>query len=585
MVQLEIFSPDGKSETVVLEKFPVNIGRSRMNDIVLTHRTVSRKHAVIVKKDGTYLIRDVGSQNGTFLRKRKIDEATLQNEDVIYIGAYTLKFVIREEIIDLEKTLGVAEGGERIKLKTLYSLEIPDRFHGVISPELSDNDKAISELDLSMSQEDTSLLAFPDEFLVPKEEFPTLYDLQRRAMEDEDFEDTLRNIGKYLLSRTDGDRVIIFLDRRTGTLDMSMTVTRPGVDLEKKKLNRFPSLLKECLRDGKAILAGGIDEEASSEADPQEKKEFLSYCAIFAPLKYDEKTIGAVQIETYEGKEKLDKDQLVFVCRIIRELAQIILWKLSQIEKSETKLLKLELSRTYPLNMVEVLFKKGEKFKQEFFSAKEQVASVITCKITNLPEIHKQVSPVETQKLLQHFIGTVRNSIINYEGSLVSMTNEQVIGVFGLPVKQLDAGVRAVLSALHALGKIEKNRVFKNLERRPVIGFGIQTGMVTGGDISLNGFHMLVALGSAVNVSSELAGLVEGKSQILIAPEVFFDVRFYFDIKEIGIREIETPSESLMVYEVLSLRESVSEESILYLASENADSEITSEEFLKFPDV
>ncbi len=585
MVQLEIFSPDGKSETVVLEKFPVNIGRSRMNDIVLTHRTVSRKHAVIVKKDGTYLIRDVGSQNGTFLRKRKIDEATLQNEDVIYIGAYTLKFVIREEIIDLEKTLGVAEGGERIKLKTLYSLEIPDRFHGVISPELSDNDKAISELDLSMSQEDTSLLAFPDEFLVPKEEFPTLYDLQRRAMEDEDFEDTLRNIGKYLLSRTDGDRVIIFLDRRTGTLDMSMTVTRPGVDLEKKKLNRFPSLLKECLRDGKAILAGGIDEEASSEADSQEKKEFLSYCAIFAPLKYDEKTIGAVQIETYEGKEKLDKDQLVFVCRIIRELAQIILWKLSQIEKSETKLLKLELSRTYPLNMVEVLFKKGEKFKQEFFSAKEQVASVITCKITNLPEIHKQVSPVETQKLLQHFIGTVRNSIINYEGSLVSMTNEQVIGVFGLPVKQLDAGVRAVLSALHALGKIEKNRVFKNLERRPVIGFGIQTGMVTGGDISLNGFHMLVALGSAVNVSSELAGLVEGKSQILIAPEVFFDVRFYFDIKEIGIREIETPSESLMVYEVLSLRESVSEESILYLASENADSEITSEEFLKFPDV
>ena len=584
MVQLEIFSPDGKSETVVLERFPVTIGRSRMNDIVLTHRTVSRKHAVIVKRDGTYLIRDVGSQNGTFLRKRKIDEATLQNEDVIYIGAYTLKFIIKEEIIDLEKTLGVAEGGEKIKLKTTYSLEIPDRLHGVISPELSDNEKAISELDLSISHEDTSLLAFPDEFLVPREEFPTLYDLQRRAMEDEDIEDTLRNIGQYLLSRTDGDRVVVFLDRE-GSLDLSMTVTRPGVDLEKKKLNRFPSLLKECLRDGKAILACGIDEEASADADLQEKKEFLSYCAIFAPLKYDEKTAGAVQIETYEGKEKLDKEQLIFVCRIIRELAQIILWKLSQIEKSETKLLKLELSRTYPLNMVELLFKDGEKFEQELFSAKEQVATVITCTITNMPEIHKQISPMETQKLLQHFLGTVRNSILNYEGSLVGMTNEQVIGIFGLPVKQLDAAVRAVLAALHALGNMEKNRVFKNLEKRPVIGFGIQTGLITGGDIRLNGFHMLVALGNALGVSSELAGLAEDKSQILIAPEVFFDVRFYFDIEEIGIREIKRHSESLMVYEVLSLRESVSEESILYLASENADSEITSEEFLKFPDV
>ncbi len=585
MVQLEIFSPDGKSETVLLEKFPVTIGRSRMNDIVLTHRTVSRKHAVIIKKDSTFLIRDVGSQNGTFLRKRKIEEATLQNEDVIYIGAYTLKFIVREEIIDLEKSLGISEAGEKVKLKATYSLEIPDRFHGVISPEVSSNEKPITDLELSLSQEDTSLLAFPDEFLVPKDEFPSLYDLQRRAMEDESIEDTLKHVGNYLLSRTDGDRVAIFLGKGSGALDLSMTVTRPGTNFTGRDLNPFPSLLKECIRDGKAILASGIDEEGSAQADPREKEKFLSYCAIFAPLKYEEKTIGAVQVETYEGKEKIDNDQLVFVCRVIRELAQIVLWKLSQIEKFEKKLLKQELTRIHPDDIVELLFRKGDKFRQQFFASKEQVASVITCEITNLAEIHEQVSPAEIQKLIQHFNITMRKSILNYKGSIVDVYNDRVVGIFGLPIKQLDAGVRAVLSALDALRNIEKNKIISNMDRRPVIGFGIQTGLITGGDIPINGFHTVFALGSAVNVSSELAGMVEDKNQILIAPEVFFDVRFYFDTEEVGLREITKPPETLMVYRVLRLKESVSEESILYLASENADSEITSEEFLKFPDI
>jgi len=549
MVQLEIFSPDGKSETVTLDKFPVTIGRSRINDIVLTHRTVSRKHAVIIKKDGNYLIKDVGSQNGTFLRKRKIEEALLQNEDVIYIGAYTLKFLVKEEIIDLDKALEGPETAKKVKLKITHVLEIPDRFHGVIFPEVTGEEEKISEVELSISQEDTSLLAFPDEFLVPREEFPTLYDLQRRAMEDENLEDTLNNVANYLLSRTDGDRVAFFLSTVGTSLDAALIVTRPGIAFESRDIKAFPSILRKSIQEGKAILANGLEEDSNVQIDQKERDRYSSYSAIFAPLKYDEKTVGAIQIETHQGKDRLDRDQLVFVCRVIRELGQII------------------------------------KYKQEFFEVKEQVSSVLTCRISNLSDIHDQISPMEIQQLLQHFISTVRKSVIQYKGSILDISGGEVVGIFGLPIKQLDAAVRAVLAALNAINNLEKDSTFNKLTKKLVFSFGIQTGLVTGGDIPVNGFHYLFAIGNTVEVSRELTGLAEETNQILISPEVFFDVRFYFDIEEIGLKEITKTQETMMVYQVLRLKESVSEESILYLASENADSEVTSEEFLKFPDV
>ncbi len=585
MVQLEIFSPDGKSESIVLEKFPTTIGRSRINDIVLTHRTVSRKHAIILKKNNTYVIKDVGSQNGTFLRKRKINEAILQNEDVIYIGAYTLKFIIREDVIDLEETLGGTGNEEKIKLNLTYILEVPDRVHGVIFPEATNEEKQIPEIDLSLSREDTSLLAFPDEFLIPREEFPMLYDLQRKTMEDDKIENTLENIANYLLSRTDGDRVVIFLNNGSGGLDLARVITRPGVELDARKLSSFPSLLKRSIQEGKAILANGIDEKNSEQASQMEKEEFSSYSAIFVPLKYDEKTAGVIQIETYQGKERLDRNQLSLVCRVTRELAQMIIWKISRIEEWHRKLLQQELNRIYPEEIVEFLFQKDSKSREEFFNVKEQVASVITCQILNFRDIYDCVSPTETQKLLQSFTTTVRKSILDYKGSIIDMSNERVVGLFGLPIKQLDAGVRAVLAALRATARLDRHLIIKKFEKRPIFGIGIQSGLVTGGDISLNGFHSLFALGNPVNVSLELASLGEEKSEILIAPEVFFDVRFYFDIEEVGLKEINATSENIMVYKVMGLKESVSEESILYLASENADSEVTSEEFLKFPDV
>jgi hypothetical protein len=81
----EYFSPQAERTT---------IGRSPDNDIFLDDVTVSRKHAVLVQSDGQFRIEDLGSLNGTFVNRRRIDSATrLQSGDEVQIGKYRLSFI------------------------------------------------------------------------------------------------------------------------------------------------------------------------------------------------------------------------------------------------------------------------------------------------------------------------------------------------------------------------------------------------------------------------------------------------------------------------------------------------------------
>jgi pSer/pThr/pTyr-binding forkhead associated (FHA) protein len=54
--------------------------------------TVSRKHAEFVRREGQFFVRDVGSLNGTYVDRDRIDEHVLQDGDEVQIGKYRLVF-------------------------------------------------------------------------------------------------------------------------------------------------------------------------------------------------------------------------------------------------------------------------------------------------------------------------------------------------------------------------------------------------------------------------------------------------------------------------------------------------------------
>jgi pSer/pThr/pTyr-binding forkhead associated (FHA) protein len=67
-------------------------GRSTRADIFLDDVTVSRKHAEFVREGRQFIVRDIGSLNGTYVNRSRIDQAALQAGDEVQIGKYRLTF-------------------------------------------------------------------------------------------------------------------------------------------------------------------------------------------------------------------------------------------------------------------------------------------------------------------------------------------------------------------------------------------------------------------------------------------------------------------------------------------------------------
>ena len=76
----------------LLDDAEVTTGRGPESDIFLDDVTVSRKHAVFSRDGQGFGVRDVGSLNGTYVNKERIDQAALRTGDEVQIGKFRLVY-------------------------------------------------------------------------------------------------------------------------------------------------------------------------------------------------------------------------------------------------------------------------------------------------------------------------------------------------------------------------------------------------------------------------------------------------------------------------------------------------------------
>lgn len=101
--------PGGREEKL---RPDLTIGRGADNDIALSSKTVSRRHAVLVFRDGRWFVEDRGSANGTFVNETRIPFGVphpLRHADAIGIGSEKLIFSWPAEAADPDRTDAIEE--------------------------------------------------------------------------------------------------------------------------------------------------------------------------------------------------------------------------------------------------------------------------------------------------------------------------------------------------------------------------------------------------------------------------------------------------------------------------------------------
>ena len=73
----------------------MTVGRRPDSDIFLDDVTVSRDHALLVRRGEEYHLDDCGSLNGTYVNRMRIETGRLEDGDELQIGKYKLTFLSR----------------------------------------------------------------------------------------------------------------------------------------------------------------------------------------------------------------------------------------------------------------------------------------------------------------------------------------------------------------------------------------------------------------------------------------------------------------------------------------------------------
>lgn len=108
---------------VKIKEYPIaigqtcTIGRKHSNDIVIDHPTVSGSHAQIESLSTAFILRDLGSTNGTYIGSDKITLHHLLHNDEILIGNHKLVF----DLSDINKTKQVVEDDYQIDKTRIFT--------------------------------------------------------------------------------------------------------------------------------------------------------------------------------------------------------------------------------------------------------------------------------------------------------------------------------------------------------------------------------------------------------------------------------------------------------------------------------
>jgi phosphoserine phosphatase RsbU/P len=277
---LQIINGPLAGQLFTLDRELTMIGRNLDCDVVLQPKSVSRKHAAIVRRKIGFEIKDLGSLRGTHVNGQKLTQPLLlEDGSTVQIGDVLLTFSGR--------VLQIQEGDD--EQSTVYGaidvLTSSDNSLPLVRPEAK-----LRALRL-ISQELGSTLLLNE---VLEKVFNSLFEIFPRAER-----------GFVLLKVPGSDTLMPELIRSRNETVGEFSVSK--------------SVLRRVLDGGQAILCKDLAEEFPESASLSDSKIRSLMCVPL--LDQDRKPVGIMQIDTREGRGRFEQDDLDLLVAVASQIS------------------------------------------------------------------------------------------------------------------------------------------------------------------------------------------------------------------------------------------------------------------------
>lgn len=529
MPRLIISAPDGKKGILELHKPVVTIGRGNANDLVLNDASISRFHAVVKLDEQKVSIADRGSTNGVILNGERISHETeLKNGDTAVLGQYQLRLeqvdsktlVVRKS--DIPSTINhiIRGGAERIVT--------PDKLR-VADAALADLVQRIKKL-----ERENYLLT-------------VLYDAGQALNAKLSVDDISEQV-IALSFRIEGvERGFVMLFDEAGEiLRQSEFRYRDPQNSANQRVILSSSVLELIRKEQRPILIEDVSADERFSGSESIRISGLR-SAMCAPLLGTKRLFGILYVDNLEKTSAFTQEELNVFALLAAQAGAAIDNALAHQKIAQQALQRSALERFLSPEVAEMVVANPEIR----LGGVNQKVAVMFADIRGFTPMSEKLEPERVLEILNEYFTRVTDVIFDFGGMLDKYIGDAVMAVFGAPIsKGNDAGncVNAAIQIQRLLVELNRDAAARNWPELRV-GIGINTGIVTAGNIgSLRRIDYTV-IGDTVNIASRLASNAAG-GQILISESTAVELGEQFNLDALPPLMVKGRATPLDVFDV-----------------------------------
>jgi adenylate cyclase len=469
-----------------------SIGRHPDNTIQILDRIISKEHAQIQRTpEHRFLLRDLGSLNGTFIRGERVGEHELADGDEICMGSTRLLYVEGRTEDDALTRVTIAPGLTESHIRQKIAAD-----DGEFLRESSITDEKVLRRDYERLRIGHELAKATS----------TELDLERLLPKilDKAFELLPADRGVILLMNSHGELVPRYLKTRDGRTDNSIVLSK--------------TVTSEVIKNKAAVLSSDATMDSRfSGAHSIIMQGIRSTMTV--PLLHGQEILGIMHLDSQIATNAFTEKDLQ-ICMGMAAQAAIAIQNARLATRIEQEAqTRAQISRLVPPSVVEQVVK-GELQIEK--GGRLHEVTMLYSDIRGFTAMSDGRPPEDVVTTLNEYFEVMVEILFRHGGTLDKFVGDEIIGLFGAPIDLDDSPFRAVACALDMQrGLREFNRTRAAEGHPPIrIGVGVNTGVVITGAIGSTRALQYTAIGDAMNVASRLVNIAK-PGEIIISELTF----------------------------------------------------------------